>query len=104
MPDTPFRADPGREPPRLVMVARFAPQKDHALLLQALAGLRDLPWTLDLVGDGPLLARVRVLADGLGLASRVRFLGRRLDVDRILAEAQIFVLVSNWEGLPLVVL
>ncbi|WP_353513992.1 glycosyltransferase, partial [Thermus sp. LT1-2-5] len=104
VPDTPFRADPGREPPRLVMVARFAPPKDQALLLQALAGLRDLPWTLDLVGDGPLLAGVRVLAEGLGLASRVRFLGRRLDVDRILAEAQIFVLVSNWEGLPLVVL
>jgi len=45
VPDTPPRACPEAYPPRLVMVARFAPQKDHALLLRALAGLRELPWT-----------------------------------------------------------
>lgn len=104
VPDTSHRADPAREPPRIAMVARFAPQKDHALLLTALASLRELPWTLDLVGDGPLLPEVQALAKRLGLAERVRFWGRRLDVDRLLAEVQVFVLTSNWEGLPLVVL
>ncbi len=104
IPDTPHRADPGREPPRIAMVARFAPPKDHALLLRALASLKELPWSLDLVGDGPLLLEVRALAEGLGLAERVRFWGRRLDVDRLLAEAQVFALASNWEGLPLAVL
>ncbi|MCH1927597.1 hypothetical protein L6232_22650, partial [Shewanella sp. C31] len=48
VPDSPVRADPGKEPPRIVMVARFAPPKDHALLLRALSELRALPWTLDL--------------------------------------------------------
>ncbi|GAA6747090.1 glycosyltransferase family 4 protein [Thermus brockianus] len=104
VPDTPLRADPGRHPPRIVMVGRFAPQKDHALLLRALAGLRGLPWRLDLVGQGSLLPEVRALAERLGLGERVRFLGKRLDVDRILADAQVFVLASNWEGLPLSVL
>ena len=44
MPDVPppLRADPGRAPARLVMIARFEPQKDHPTLLRALAfrGLR----------------------------------------------------------------
>ncbi len=104
VPDTPLRARPGVHPPRLVMVARFAPPKDHALLLRALSGLRGLPWSLDLVGEGPLLPQARALAEALGLGERVRFLGRRLDVDRALAEAQVFVLATNWEGLPLSVL
>ncbi|WP_243092671.1 glycosyltransferase family 4 protein [Thermus hydrothermalis] len=104
VPDTPLRANPSHNPPRIVMVGRFAPQKDHALLLRALAELRDLPWRLDLVGQGPLLPEVQALAERLGLEQRVRFLGKRLDVDRILADAQVFVLASNWEGLPLSVL
>lgn len=104
VPDTAQRALPGLEPPRLVMVARFSPQKDHGLLLKSLAELQDLSWTLDLVGDGPLLPQVKALAQELGLGSRVRFLGRRVDIDSVLAEAQVFVLTSRWEGLPLTIL
>jgi glycosyltransferase involved in cell wall biosynthesis len=104
VPDTPLRARPEAHPPRLVMVARFAPQKDHALLLRALAGLKELPWTLDLVGEGPLLPQARALAQALGLAERVRFLGARRDVAEVLAGAQVFALATRWEGLPLSVL
>lgn len=104
VPDSSLRADPTQEPPRVVMVARFAPPKDHALLLRALSSLRHLPWVLDLVGDGPLFPQVLRLAQELGIADRVRFWGSRRDVDRFLAMAQVFVLASNWEGLPLSVL
>ncbi|PTQ53820.1 MAG: Exopolysaccharide biosynthesis glycosyltransferase EpsF [Hydrogenibacillus schlegelii] len=104
VPDVSFRSSPEVSPPKMVMVARFAPPKDHTLLLRALSGLRDLPWSLDLVGDGPLLLEVRALADGLGLEGRVRFLGTRRDVAQILASAQVFVLASRWEGLPLSIL
>jgi len=86
--------------PRLVMVARFEGQKDHRTLLNALATLRDLPWSLDLVGDGPLQAEVKKLTDELDITSRVHFLGRRQDVPQILEEADIFVLTTNWEGFP----
>jgi glycosyltransferase involved in cell wall biosynthesis len=95
-----LRADPGRTPPRLVMVARFAPQKDHPTLLRALAGLQDHSWQLDLIGDGPLLGKTRSLAATLGIAERVRFLGQRMDVDQILAQAQVSLLVTNYEGFP----
>ena len=82
------------------MVARMAWQKDHATLLRALAPLKELDWQLELVGDGPLLSSIEALAASLGIASRVRFAGFRSDVAERLADGQIFVLTSNWEGFP----
>jgi glycosyltransferase involved in cell wall biosynthesis len=106
MPDVPpvLRADPSRTPVRMVMVARFGAQKDHATLFRALAGLKDRSWDLDLIGDGPLMARTQSMATALGIGSRVHFLGERMDVDHILARAQIGLLVTNWEGFPLSIL
>ncbi len=102
MPDVPpeLRADPGVEPPRFIMVARTAPQKDHPTLLQAMAGLTDLDWHIDFVGDGPSLDAHRDLAARLGLAERVTFHGFQRDVPQRLARAQGFLLVTNWEGFP----
>jgi glycosyltransferase involved in cell wall biosynthesis len=85
---------------RLVMTGRFTAQKDHARLLHALAGLRYLDWTLDLIGNGPLQAEAIALAGSLGLRDRVHFLGARNDVCAVLRGADVYVLVSNWEGLP----
>jgi glycosyltransferase involved in cell wall biosynthesis len=106
MPDVPdnLRADPRRTPVRLVMVARFGAQKDHPTLFRALAGLQNHAWELDLIGDGPLRGEMASLAAGLGLGGRVRFLGQRSDVDQILADAQVSLLATNWEGFPLSVL
>lgn len=98
--DTEFMAEPGKVPPRIVMVARFEEQKDHATLFHALARCRDLAWSLDLVGMGPRETEARQLVANLGISDRVRFLGQRLDVAAILAEAQLFVLTSRWEGFP----
>jgi glycosyltransferase involved in cell wall biosynthesis len=99
-----LRADPGRTPVRLIMVARFGSQKDHSTLLHALAGLQDRSWELDLIGDGPLMTSVESLAARVGLRDRVRFLGQRRDVDQLLAQAQVSLLVTNWEGFPLSIL
>jgi len=99
-----LRADASRTPPRLVMVARFGAQKDHPTLLRALADLRGLSWELDLVGEGPLLHDTKALALSLGIADRVHFLGQRMDVERILANAQLGLLITNWEGFPLSIL
>jgi len=98
------RASPGVQPPRLIMVARFERQKDHATLLRALARLQDLVWHADLVGDGPQRAATERMAHELGLAARVGFLGARHDVAACLAQAQLFVLTTHWEGLPRTVL
>jgi glycosyltransferase involved in cell wall biosynthesis len=99
-----LRADPRRSPARLIMVARVGAQKDHPTLLRALAGLRDQPWDIDLVGDGPLMGEMKALTATLGIGARVRFLGQRMDVDQLLAGAQASLLATNWEGFPLSIL
>ena len=50
------------------------------------------------------MAQTRSLATTLGIGERVRFLGQRMDVDQILAQAQVALLVTNWEGFPLSIL
>lgn len=85
---------------RIVMVGRFANQKDHRLLLNALSELGKYRWTLDLVGDGPGMSAAQLQANSLGLANRVRFVGHSNCVEALLAEAHLFVLASKWEGFP----
>lgn len=106
MPDVSpmLRADPSRSPVRMAMVARFEPQKDHTCLLHALGGLTHQPWRLDLIGEGPLLPDIEALSRQLGLADRIRFWGQRMDVDALLAEAQVALLITNWEGFPRAIL
>ena len=41
------------EPPHLVMLSRIAEHKNPHLLIEALAGLADMPWKLSIFGDGP---------------------------------------------------
>lgn len=95
-----LRASPARGPCRVVSVARFEKPKDHGTLLAAMSLLKDLDWELELVGDGPLEKNCRALADRLGIADRVRFLGYQRDPTPALARASLFVLSSRSEALP----
>jgi glycosyltransferase involved in cell wall biosynthesis len=104
IPDTCARAEPWADTiPRIVMVARFAPQKNHSLVLRAMAGL-PLPFRLVFVGDGPTREAAEMEASELGLTEKVDFLGQRRDIEEILASSHIFVLPTNWEGFPLSIL
>jgi glycosyltransferase involved in cell wall biosynthesis len=82
--------------------ARLHRQKGHAYLLSAAAQLHDV--TFVLAGDGPLRAELEGRARELGIAERCVFLGHRSDVPDLLAAADLFVLPSLFEGLPLSVL
>lgn len=101
MPDIPnqLRANPLKNNPvRIVMVARFDKQKDHVTLLKAFHKIPDAQ--LNLVGDGPSLEAIKALAVNLKINERVNFLGYCTNVAEILAQAQVFLLISNWEGFP----
>lgn len=89
---------------RLVSVARLDAPKDHLLLLDALDMHRELPWKLELIGDGPLTETVKKRVSALRFEERVVFSGLCNDVAQRLAGADLFVLVSGWEGLPLSIL
>jgi len=82
--------------------ARFHEQKGHAYLLAAAAQVPDA--TFVLAGEGSLRADMERLARELGVADRCVFLGQRSDVPALLAAADLFVLPSLFEGLPLSVL
>jgi glycosyltransferase involved in cell wall biosynthesis len=102
--DHPLRARPAeRAIPRIVMLARFAPQKAQSLLVKAVEGINQ-PFELAFVGDGPTRATVQQQVADAGLANRVVFLGQRLDVPELLASADIFALFTHWEGFPITIL
>lgn len=84
-------------------VGNFTAKKDHPTLLAAFARLLDRVPTsvLVMVGSGPLTERTIALADTLGIADRVMFLGKRDDVAALLPAFDVFVLSSRFEGLPI---
>ena len=89
-----------------VCVARFAPQKNHELLITAFAKgpASDPRAHLVLAGQGVLRAPLQVRVNQLGLTSRVHFLGLRTDIPDVLGAADIFALSSDYEGNPLSVI
>jgi len=89
-----------------VCVARFAPQKNHALLLRAFAQrpASDPNAHLVLVGDGTLREKLEEQVNNLGLARQVHFLGLRTDIPDVLGAMDVFVLSSDYEGNPLSVM
>lgn len=81
----------------IIQVSRMEAWKGHALHLQALAKLRDIPnWVCWQVGgaqrpdEAQYLEEMKSAAARLGIAGRIHFLGERQDVQRLLAAADIF--------------
>ena len=94
---------------RLVLnVGRLVPEKAQHHLIVAFAALEQEAPTgntlrLLVAGDGPLRAALQARIDAQGLGSKVALLGARSDVPDLMNAADLFVLSSKLEGLPLVV-
>lgn len=89
----------------VVSVGRLEPAKDYPNLLSAVALLKKNGERLFVfvVGEGTLRKELEEQIVRLGLANHVRLLGVRRDVCRLLSAADVFVLSSAWEGLPMCV-
>ncbi len=89
--------------PVALCAARLVDQKRHDVLLRA---WNELPpdFLLLVAGDGPNRGALEALHAELGLGERVRLLGNRSDVARLLAATDVCTLASDWEGLPIFVL
>ncbi|MGY1690877.1 glycosyltransferase [Geodermatophilus sp. SYSU D01105] len=108
-PELPDREQARRElgvdpdTPVALCAARLVDQKRHDVLLRAWSRL-PRHCVLLVAGDGPNRQGIEALHAELGLGERVRLLGNRTDVPRLLAAADVCTLASDWEGLPVFVL
>jgi glycosyltransferase involved in cell wall biosynthesis len=87
----------------ILQVARLDELKDHATAVRTLAHVvaRGTKAQLVLVGEGPEESKIRQLVQRYQLEHEVRFLGLRTDIPRLLAAADLFLLTSVSEGIPL---
>ena len=82
---------------RIGTVGRFVREKNYSLFLRAVARIADAD--LVFVGDGPLRDELERQA-----GARVRFLGKRANVAKLLAGFDVFVLSSSTEGMSIALL
>jgi len=82
------------------IVARFAPQKGHNILLEAFATVtRRVPDVrLLLIGSGDLEQSLRTQSKTLGIENQVIFFGNTLEINAMLNAMDVFILSSWWEG------
>ena len=81
--------------PMLLMVGRITRWKGHDLVLEALGQIADLPWVLVVAGGvdkkSEYGAQLKAQAERLGIGERIRWLGSRKDVARLLSASQIAI-------------
>jgi glycosyltransferase involved in cell wall biosynthesis len=92
------------KPPRIVFAGRFMEQKNPLQVVRVLAGLRQLPWTCVMLGDGPLRSEVEREIKEQKLDDRIILKGW-VDQEVVLdefARSEILFMPSRSEGLPVV--
>jgi glycosyltransferase involved in cell wall biosynthesis len=92
--------------PLWVCAARLEEQKGHAVLIDALAQVRErgLDFAAVFAGEGSLRGPLERRAERLGLGRSLRFLGPLEAIGPLLAAADAVVVPSLWEDLPLTLL
>lgn len=89
-------------PHNIVTVGRMEPQKNQKLLIEVFAEIADeFPEeNLIIYGEGELRTELEKLCDDLHVENRVKMPGNVSNVEERLADAKVFVLPSDYEGLP----
>ena len=100
-PCTELRTQGGRY--NCIMAARFRHPKDQMTVIKALARLSG-DYHLWFAGVGDTLEDCQALVAQLGLEARVHFLGFRRDIPALLKGADVVILSSAFEGMPLAAL
>lgn len=90
----------------IIFVGRLMPAKRVDTLLKVIARVKELKDDIKagIVGDGPLRSSLEELADKLGIAKNVEFLGYKNNPELYYNSAKVFVLTSYYEGLPMAML
>ncbi|HEY8880306.1 MAG TPA: glycosyltransferase [Roseateles sp.] len=88
-----------QDTPLFGFVGRLSPEKGPEVFVRAAALMRGAQGVV--VGDGPMRAQVQALAESLGLAGRLHFLGLREDMPGVYGELDVVVSSSYSEAMPL---
>ena len=88
---------------RFLAIGRLSPQKNFALALTAFARFATVDDRLTILGEGPERPRLEALARELGIVGQIALPGFDRDVAARLAEHDVFVLSSDYEGVPAVI-
>ncbi len=91
---------------QLLHIGRFNYQKNHKGLLDAFARIlqKNPDCCLNLLGDGELRPEVETYAEELGIREKVLFHGSQSNVYPYLHSADIFLLPSRFEGMPMTII
>lgn len=86
----------------IVAVGRMVPQKNHEMLIKAFARISKdyVDYKLIVYGDGRLRPALQALVQELGISDKIIFPGSVLDLHKRIENAELFVLSSNFEGMP----
>src|SRR5690606_32028278 len=84
-----------------LMVGRLVHEKNIELLLRSASLIQSKCWTLRIAGDGPRAESLHALAASLSLADRVSFIGSISNVQAEYELADVFLMSSRSEGLPI---
>ena len=90
----------------ILSVGRLETIKGQQYLIRAMAeqSLKALPVHLILVGEGSQKNELIRMAEQLEVSDRINFLGSRQDIPELMASCDLFVIPSESEGLPFVLL
>lgn len=90
-----------RDMPVLVSAGRLEPHKGFVTLLRAFARMRErVEARLLILGDGSQRAELLAESNRLGLGDYVQLIGFKRNPFRFMKQADLFVLASEYEGLP----
>lgn len=87
---------------RLISVGRLDEGKQFDVLINIFSHLaqRHSDWSLFIFGEGDLRSALQQQITELNLNNRILLMGRSIKIDKELAQADIFVLTSRYEGFP----
>lgn len=87
---------------RLIAVGRLEEQKNFSMLLDAFGEIKKQypELTLDIYGEGSLKEKLQQKISKLGIEDSVTLCGRTNDIVSVLREHDLFIMSSNYEGMP----